>query len=354
MNTIYIIDLEAIESRYTCQWKEGLPVYLTNEIKNYKIVNISGTSKNNTTTKGAFLDFAFTNIYKNEQGIIIANLFKDNKIYDGDKFLFTDAWNPIILEVKYMAELLDKDIEISGLWHAGSYDPYDFLGRKIKDKSWVRATEEAIHHALDYNYFATNFHIELFKKSINTDDSKLIRSGQPHNVLVEELSKPQWQNVTKKDTILFPHRIAPEKNIDIFRQLAKRLPQYEFIVCQENKLTKDEYHQMLAESKMVFSANLQETLGIGAMEAILVNSIPFMPDRLSYSEMYADAFKYDPMLAPDISVTPFDNGMLETLADLIVERMENYEDYLESIAIQRERLLQDYLYPHKMAELLNK
>ena len=46
--------------------------------------------------------------------------------------------------------------------------------------------------------------------------------------------------------------------------------------------------------------------------------------------------------------------MLETLADLIVERMENYEDYLESISIQKARLLQDYLYPHKMVELLDK
>ena len=40
-----------------------------------------------------------------------------------------------------MAELLGVDISIGGLWHAGSYDPHDFLGRLIGDKPWVRHAE---------------------------------------------------------------------------------------------------------------------------------------------------------------------------------------------------------------------
>ena len=43
---------------------------------------------------------------------------------------------------------------------------------------------------------------------------------------------------------------------------------------------------------MVFSANLQETLGISCYEGALAGAIPMVPDRLSYSEMYADGFKY--------------------------------------------------------------
>ena len=41
-----------------------------------------------------------------------------------------------------MAELLGVDITIGGLWHAGSYDPQDFLGRLIGDKPWVRHAEQ--------------------------------------------------------------------------------------------------------------------------------------------------------------------------------------------------------------------
>jgi hypothetical protein len=43
---------------------------------------------------------------------------------------------------------------------------------------------------------------------------------------------------------------------------------------------------------MVFSANLQETLGISCYEGAVVDAIPMVPDRLSYSEMYFDTFKY--------------------------------------------------------------
>ena len=57
-------------------------------------------------------------------------------------------------------------------------------------------------------------------------------------------------------------------------------------------MTKDEYHNILGEAKIVFSANLQETLGISAYEGALVGAIPMVPDRLSYTEMYDDDFKY--------------------------------------------------------------
>jgi hypothetical protein len=42
----------------------------------------------------------------------------------------------------------------------------------------------------------------------------------------------------------------------------------------------------------VFSASLQETLGIGCYEGAIIDAIPMVPDRLSYSEMYYEGFKY--------------------------------------------------------------
>ena len=78
--------------------------------------------------------------------------------------------------------------------------------------------------------------------------------------------------------ILFPHRIAPEKQLEIFSDLQNQLPQYEFVVCQERPLSKIEYHNLLGEAKLVFSANLQETLGISWYEGALVGALPMVPD----------------------------------------------------------------------------
>ena len=62
--------------------------------------------------------------------------------------------------------------------------------------------------------------------------------------------------------------------------------------CQEHKLTKKDYHKLLGEAKMVFSANLQETLGISCYEILRTGGVPFVPNRLSYTEMYEDIFLY--------------------------------------------------------------
>ena len=61
--------------------------------------------------------------------------------------------------------------------------------------------------------------------------------------------------------------------------------EYEFLICQEHNLTKNEYHNVLGEAKLLFSANLQETLGISWYEGALVDVILMVSDRLSYTEM---------------------------------------------------------------------
>ena len=84
------------------------------------------------TTSGAFLNFSGTNYWKSEQLKTISKMIADGEVSDGDYFLYTDAWNPTVIQLKYMAELLGINIKIGGMWHARSYDP-DFLGRLIGD-----------------------------------------------------------------------------------------------------------------------------------------------------------------------------------------------------------------------------
>ena len=299
MANVFLVDLESVETRYTGQWKSHVPNLLSKAGHNVQI--ISGPEDiPSATTPGAFLNFGGTNIYKSSQVEQISRLFCDGSICANDHFLFTDAWHPGIINLKYMSELLQIPVIIHALWHAGSYDPQDFLGRLVGDKPWVRHAEQSFFHAIDHNYFATDFHIEMFEKNLLHNDTsavftfqelgKIVRTGWPMEYMKETLA--DYRTIPKRDLILFPHRIAPEKQVEIFRDLATHLPQYEFIVCQDQQLTKNEYHKLLGQSKIVFSANLQETLGISCYEGALVDAIPMVPDRLSYSEMYYEGFKY--------------------------------------------------------------
>ena len=330
--TVFLVDLEAVETRYTGQWKTHVPELLRKA--GHDVTIISGPSDiPSATTPGAFLNFGGTNIYKANQVEQMGRLFTEGRVHSGDHFLFTDAWHPGIINLKYMSELLGIPVKIHALWHAGSYDPQDFLGRLIGDTPWVRHAEKSFYAAIDYNYFATEFHIELFCKNLlgyeNSDivrqfaPNKIIRSGWPMEYMIDTLVP--YANLGKKDIILFPHRLAPEKQVEIFRDLSTALPEYEWIVCQEQQLSKQEYHQLLSQAKIVFSANLQETLGISMYEGIMVGAIPFVPDRLSYSEMFDEVWKY-----PSEWTSSWNNYATNKtkITAKIRELMDNYNNYV--------------------------
>jgi len=338
--TIFIVDIEAVDTRYTKQWKEYLPKQLRHST-NEEVVVISGGEAPQATTPGAFLNFGGTNVYKSKQLETIGEMFCNGEIKDGDYFLYTDAWNPTVIQLRYMAELLGVDIRVGGLWHAGSYDPHDFLGRLIGDKPWVRHAEMSMYECYDDNFYATDFHIDLFTDTMmdnyDVDMDKAIKVGWPMEYLKNSLDS--YKGMQKRDLILFPHRVAPEKQVEIFRDLKERLPQYEFVVCQEQQLTKNEYHNLLGEAKIVFSANLQETLGISWYEGALVDAIPMVPDRLSYSEMALPEFKYPSVWTEDYDA--YLHNRDKVIAQ-IVNYMENYDDLQVSLEKQRTKLNKEF------------
>ena len=349
--TIFLVDLESVETRYTGQWKTHVPALLRKA--GHEVHIISGPSDiPSATTPGAFLNFGGTNIYKANQVEQLGGLFCTGAVKAGDHFIFTDAWHPGIINLKYMSELLGIPVVTHGLWHAGSYDPQDFLGRLVGNKPWVRHAEKSFFHAFDHNYFATDFHITMFYANLLNDyptenpwfsehldeilkgeDPRFVRTGWPMEYMVDTLEN--YKTNPKRDLILFPHRIAPEKQVEIFRDLATHLPQYEFIVCQDTQLDKHEYHKLLGRAKIVFSANLQETLGISCYEGAVVDAIPMVPNRLSYTEMYYDAFKY-----PSKWTESFESYTVfrPDLCNKIIQFMENYKKFVPTVHKQAKDL----------------
>ena len=356
--TVFLVDLESVETRYTGQWKSHVPSLLKKA--GHDITVICGPEDiPSATTPGAFLNFGGTNIYKAVQVEQLGRLFCAGSVKAGDHFIFTDAWHPGIINLKYMSELLNIPVKIHALWHAGSYDPQDFLGRLIGDAPWVRHAEKSFYHAIDHNYFATDFHINMFFANLFGEQgpyehfkavkaNKVIRTGWPMEYMDNTLTP--YKGMVKRDLILFPHRIAPEKQVEIFRDLKEQLPQYEFVVCQDQQLTKNEYHNLLGESKLVFSANLQETLGISWYEGALVDAIPMVPDRLSYSEMAYETFKY-----PSAWTESFDAYLehRQEICHKIIQYMENYDKFLPQLKKQTEDLTKHFFSARGILDNIN-
>jgi glycosyltransferase involved in cell wall biosynthesis len=288
MNNLYIITLEKIEQRYTKQW-----YYYWNEAfgKYFNVHYIDGPKLSDKIDKGRFLDINKTNLWKAEQVKKLSKLFMNNKIVNGDSFLFMDAWHYGITALKYMIDLQKFKCKIYGYWHAGSYDPADFVAQAGLGK-WCNYNELGWLNALDKSFVATKFHKELLTTNLRAPSNKIKVIGFPMDWEKEISSKIKSKN-NKENIVVFPHRLDKEKNPQVFDKISKQHKQYKFIKTLLVTKTKRDYYTLLQKSKVVFSASTQETFGIGTVEALFLNNVPVVPNKLSYKELYNKEFRYD-------------------------------------------------------------
>ena len=338
---IWILSLESVPTRYTGQWYTHIPALLQDN--GFDVVSVDGDMGMVESTPGAFLNFAETNIWKSQQAIKIIQLINSGEVKDDDVILVTDGWNPVVLMLRYIKDLLGKKFKIVSLWHAGSYIAEDPLGQKM-DKRWSYPTEAAMFNAVDLNVFASKSHISQFNDVMwaTATKDKFFRSGFP----MEYIENIEFKSIPKDNCIVFPHRVSPEKHVEVFDALADMLPQYEFIVPQRHNMGKHEYHSTLARSKVMFSAADLETLGICQYEALWANCLPLVPNHLSYAEMYTDdTFRYKRNTMNNIKY----------LATRIVDMVENYDAYQVKIQqakeFQRENYFSATLLINRLKEL---
>ncbi len=289
---LYIFTLEPIEKRYTKQWFE----YWINEFPKYydEVEYINGTLGSDKIEKGKFLDINKTNIWKAEQVIQVAWKFQKDEIKDGDTFIFCDGWCFGITALKYMAQLNDINIKIYTYLHAGTWDEYDFISQAgLRD--WAKHNELGWLKACDGHFVATLFHKRLILDYFGKEQfkSKIHVVGFPMDwdKVIEDCKVKS--KVNRKKLVVFPHRIDKEKCPEVFDRLSLVLPKYEFVKTMNVTKNKKEYYELISEAKVIFSANKQETFGIGSVEAICLGCIPVVPNKLSYVELYDRIFRYN-------------------------------------------------------------
>lgn len=351
-NDIWIFPLEPLDGRYTKQWFEEIPRLLTEKLEgtNAKVENAIGRQRSRSTTTGAFLDFTDTNSWKSTQLADFVTAIHNGEVSDTAEILFTDFWNPAILQVAYMRDLMDKSWTIHGIAHAGAYDPTDILGLKMR-KPWPHEAERAFFYASDYTYFGTEFHRDMFLRNLDIPKefhSRAVVSGQPHGAIIEHMKSIEVP-ASKTNQVIWPHRYNEDKQPEIVEDIKNQ--GFDVTITQQMNLTKDEFYKTLADTKVLFSCSLHENLGISVMEGVLLDVLPLVPDRCSYSEMYLNEFKY-----PSIWTESYDNYMAyrPQLLGYIQMMIDNYDSYADVLQRQKAILKENYLSADAMISKLIK
>lgn len=305
---IHVVPIEPMIERYSAQWLNWISDYVNNnpvlDVRIYDPYDYLDSGKTTKITYGQFLDVYETNNYKLLQLQWLINELKSGHITDGDTILLLDGWFPGIETLAYIRDCKGLDIKIVALFHAGTYDPHDYLTQKNVGY-WGQDIENGWFKIYDQILVATHYHREL-----------LINSRQVNPNKVQVVFFPifnTWNLVNierNSKLVVFPHRHAPEKQYELFDKLSANthLGLTYYATHGPNFKTKEQYYNTLNAATYSISMALQETWGIAMIESVLSGCIPVVPDRLSYSELYPSLFKY-PDVKGDQTISAVENKL---------------------------------------------
>lgn len=309
---VFYVPIEPYEIRYTEQWGRWFPDAFNTLGITYSI--IKGTDTKRSLENGAVLDPIGTGIYKTSQLKRLIELIKDGAINDSDIILFADGWFPGVEAIQYIRQLTNKKFKVAAYFHAGSYDPWDFLAL-ANTESWAEHLENVFFDIFDYIFVASEFHKQLISNTRKVNFNKIHVVGLPLDV--SEI-KRRGSACEKEDIVVFPHRYVVEKSPKDFEYLTElvheKCPDIKFMIPINMSISKDEYYHLLRKSKVIYSNALQETFGIGTAESVILGCLPIIPNRLSYSELYPDFVIADASPNSDV-------------VDLIIKYVKDYFQY---------------------------
>jgi glycosyltransferase involved in cell wall biosynthesis len=270
----------------------------------YKV--IEGKPLTRGVETGEVLDAEGTNYYKASQLMEICQLFKYNEIKNGDTFFIADLWFPGIETIRYIEAQRRMQVNIAGVHYAGVFDKHDFVH---KMKHWAMYNELGWLKLANWIFVGSEYHKSLivqgmYDNGIQDAQYKIYATG-----LVWDAEYVKSDVKRKERQVIFPHRTDMEKNpkdfftlADIMRQtdegvkfvitssrkhLSSNIQNFEipYYITYKCGLTKQEYYDELARSKVLFSSAHQETFGYALNEGLQLGCIPICPNRLSYPEV---------------------------------------------------------------------
>jgi glycosyltransferase involved in cell wall biosynthesis len=293
---LWYLPLEPLDKRYTVQTRrlfyEGFSRYFDVRVVDGEVltVEIEGVLKN-----VGFLDAYGTVHWKAQQLKKLAWLFREGRIKDGD-FMFVEDEEFPLEWIRYMERMSRfGKLNLFAFCHAGTWIETDEISVRMGDI--LPPVEEGWLKMLDGIFVGSEFHRQEILKRYSGLVDKIFVTGLPFDAksIIEKVGIVDWKS--KENNILFTGRLHPEKQPELFDRLIEILKEEGYnvvgIKTLEKNLTKEEYYKLLSRSKVMVSFALQENFGFSFREALTLNCVSIVPNRLAYVEYVPKELRYD-------------------------------------------------------------
>jgi glycosyltransferase involved in cell wall biosynthesis len=314
MSKIIYVALENLPQRYTEMMNEAIYPLVDKVI--YPKIEMDSQIK-----RGQFLDIVNTCKFKAAQLQMIADMFNNGEVEDGDSFFIGDIFFPGIEMIKYMAELQGMKVKVFGINYAGRADSTDFVQQL---GHWADFSEAGYHEICDGIFVGSEDHKRNVCEYFGIPGKKVYVTGYVWDLSYMQKYKDQIGEVEKEDYVIWPHRFSKEKGIDELLQYAKTTDKRIVITSSGPRkdlgvtlpanvdyrfnLTKFEYFTLMAKAKWYLSTAYQETFGFTIQEAIFFGCNILVPNRACCPEMvpekcvYEGVSQIDGMFKQDLTV----------------------------------------------------
>ena len=299
MSKIIYIPLEELPQRYTGMMNNS--IYPKVDITLYPKIEIDAEIK-----RGQFLDIVNTCKFKAAQLQMIADLFNEGKVEEGDVFLVGDIFFPGIEMIKYMAELLHINVKVYGINYAGRADKTDFVQQL---GAWSDSSEAGYHLICDGIFVGSEDHKTNVVEYFGLNPATVHATGLVWDLGYMSGFDTAIGEVEKEDFVIWPHRWCAEKGIDELLWFAKHTKKKIVITSSGPKkdlgvklpknveykygLSKLEYYTLMAKARWYLSNAFQETFGYTIQEAIYFGCNILVPNRACCPEMVPDKCVYN-------------------------------------------------------------
>lgn len=256
-----------------------------------------------------------------------------NTVKEGDKILFLDAFFPGLDILEYYLRRNQISVLKIGLLHGSSFVEGDIYQKEI----WLQSFEKAWYQIFDKLISPSQYFIEFLPKEFHSK-IQVIPWG------LNKMLNPEFN--LKTIDVIYPHRFSMDKGIDIFFDIACKMPEVKFLITgiekelttfyptelslilkkiqtlnnvtlskMENDL---EHINILRNSKIVLSTARQEGFGFAVFKSIQCGCLPVLPNRCCYPEYFTSDYLY---------------STVDEAVKMIYKRLENYPKNYFSISV---------------------
>ena len=308
-NTLWYLPLEQLDERYTNALYDHTIDDLNEAGVNYEVVH--GETLTTEVETGQVLDAESRNYYAMSQVQKLLKKVKQGEVTDGDVVFNQDFWHIGMSSLQYLADIREWDINLYGFVCAGSFEEWDFVNLQGMTP-WAKHLESMWGEIYDGLFVANERMRDMVKERVS-NPSKIHVTGLP---LSQEWIYDRVEPVPteeKEDIVVFPHRWDEEKCPYLFNRLADEFADEDVrfvhttgrtgsigngeepsdnVEVIRNPDGKKQYYEILAKSKVIFSAALQDTVGNAMFEAINLGNTPVAPEG-QYDEYIPPEFRYE-------------------------------------------------------------